>query len=253
MPTETSADTYRDHARITSNYGHAHYLPGPYATLEDMRIAHRASCGHYFDAETNRFFGARYHSDAIAGRMFIDSTRCPDGTREYRLNAVGDVRGTVSVGRVILPGEDPAGDGARFATLGEARKAARDLCAALGVSVHRHDTCPPTIARAFIIGEMLEGTGVWDDSPPTSLESIRGRYTNGYARYGTRTLRPQLGDEPAYLSIIIGEDSQRVELRCAGLTLSAQYPYAAGAYDVFDRACRLLGDLHCTPTTENGE
>jgi len=75
---------------ISDQYGHAYQLPGPFHSLDHVRKVHRERGGHYFDADTSRFFRARYSDRVYAGALWIDSVRGPGMPREYRVKILGD-------------------------------------------------------------------------------------------------------------------------------------------------------------------
>jgi hypothetical protein len=236
VATQAMRDDYQDYAHAHTQYGHAYPVPGPFPTLDDLRAAHRANAGHYFDADANRFFGARYHSDIIAGRFFIDSIRYPDGRREYRVKLAGGEACTPETARTL------DGDPMEYATLSDARRGLRELLDALDVSEHTHDVCPPVVARALRIGELLP-RGVFERYERPTIDQIQGTYRPPVATYTTRTLQVLTGEQQAYVIVSVWEDTQRVEVRCAGHILTASLPYAAGAHDVADMTARLLGDM----------
>lgn len=105
---------------IRDEHGNAYPAPGPFYSLDEIRREHRRRGGYYFEADTGRFFRARYAPEVYAGCMFVDSVRAPGMPREYRVKIIGSGRSinTVAEG---------------FETLGAAREAAVRICYDAGI------------------------------------------------------------------------------------------------------------------------
>ena len=106
---------------IRDEYGHTYPAPGPFRDLDHIRREHRHRGGYYFEADTGRFFRARYAPEVYAGCMFVDSVRGPGMPREYRVKIIGTGRSVNTVAE-------------GFATLEAARNHARKVCEAAGVN-----------------------------------------------------------------------------------------------------------------------
>lgn len=91
--------TTRRVARMADENGyHIFTVPGPWRDVAEVAEANKRSGGHWFDADTRRFFSSRWDGPMIAGRFFISSERCtwtdnvPGGrmAREYRVRVAFD-------------------------------------------------------------------------------------------------------------------------------------------------------------------
>jgi len=121
-------------------YGRTYPLPGPFRSLDHIRGEHRQRGGHYFDADTSRFFRARYVEDVYAGAIFVDSVRGPGMPREYRVKIIGE-------GTSISTLRDPdTGRPCEYSTLREARAAARRVCDAASVAPESVEGIPSAAA-----------------------------------------------------------------------------------------------------------
>ena len=105
---------------IRDEYGNTYPAPGPGWKLAERKREHRSRGGYYFEADTGRFFRARYAPEVYAGCMFVDSVRGPGMQREYRVKIIGTGRSVNTVA-----------DG--FATLAAARAAADQICEDAGL------------------------------------------------------------------------------------------------------------------------
>lgn len=106
---------------IRDEYGNTYPAPGPFWNLDEIKREHRSRGGYYFEADTGRFFRARYAPEVYAGCMFVDSVRGPGMPREYRVKIIGTGRSVNTVAE-------------GFATLAAARAAAVKICEAAGVA-----------------------------------------------------------------------------------------------------------------------
>ena len=52
-------------------------------TIAELKAANKANGGHWFDADTMRFFKSRIESRIIAGNRFVTSEQPPSGPRMY--------------------------------------------------------------------------------------------------------------------------------------------------------------------------
>lgn len=106
-------------------HGNAYTLPGPFHDVRDIEREHRSRGGFYFDS--GPAFAARFH-EVVAGAVMIDSTRDTwhGGSREYRLTVIQHGRGMARI-------PDPETGAVKFATLRQARAAAKRVCDACGV------------------------------------------------------------------------------------------------------------------------
>lgn len=70
---------------VTDVYGDKHTLPGPFRSVSAIKQANREANGHFFSADTMRFFDSRVESGVIAGRLFVTSEQFEDsrGNRPY--------------------------------------------------------------------------------------------------------------------------------------------------------------------------
>lgn len=116
---------------MIDEHGESYALPGPFYSSRDMQDEHRRRGGFYF--ESGPSFAARYH-DLIAGAILVDSVRdtYTNAPREYRLTVLSDGRGVAHV-------PDPLTGAVKFATLRQARAAARRVCDSVGVPTWAHD------------------------------------------------------------------------------------------------------------------
>jgi hypothetical protein len=92
--------------------------PRAWRNVDEIRRAHD---GHWFDADTMRFFSTRLGSDVIGGRYFITSERnetpgYPSGPRRYTIR---EAFADASI--------DTVGDFQEYATRKQAERAAREL------------------------------------------------------------------------------------------------------------------------------
>lgn len=110
-----------------AEHGNTYQLPGPFGTLRELRDEAKRRGSHYFDDDTTRYFNARYH-DVIAGAILVDSIKHPDGDRTYRISTLGDGGSVYSV-------IDPQGGNGEYATLRQARAAAKRVAESCGVSI----------------------------------------------------------------------------------------------------------------------
>ena len=70
-------------------------IPGPFATIGEIKAANRDRGHYWFSPDTMRFFRSRILGGPIKGRFFIASRQCvfSDGTaapREYVVHAARD-------------------------------------------------------------------------------------------------------------------------------------------------------------------
>ena len=90
---------------IVDSYGREHEIPGPYASLGQVKAANRQTDHHWFDPDSMTFFGSRLESSLQYGRLFLSSeqqpTTHPDDPvhpRKYTVRCATDDGAVVTVG-----------------------------------------------------------------------------------------------------------------------------------------------------------
>ena len=76
---------------VTDDYGNQHVIPGPFASVDEIRRANARIDNYWFDPTTLRFFNSRISDVLYAGRIFISSERHvyePAGISEPRLYTI---------------------------------------------------------------------------------------------------------------------------------------------------------------------
>ena len=81
-------------ATIKDNFGHEHVLPGPFASLSEIR---GRNTGHWFSKDTMKSFGTTFPDggNIRAGRLFLSSDLSYEGTHAVSVR-VADDTGAIS-------------------------------------------------------------------------------------------------------------------------------------------------------------
>ena len=88
-----------------------------YSSVEDIKAAHAARGGHFFDPDSMRFFNSKVSGQVINGRHFVTSERFDqDSPRQYT------IREAKPDGSI-----DTVGDFGGYKTGAQAKRAARNL------------------------------------------------------------------------------------------------------------------------------
>lgn len=213
-------------------------LPGLFATIDDIRQAHRDAGGHYFDTDTMRFFRARVSDTVYAGRMFVDSISDYSGTRrEYRVSVLThDMRG---VSRV----RDVDGTPCEYDTSRAAHAAAARLCKLASVAPYSVDVAPPIIALAERAARLIS-TMSWNvTGVHAGAFSDVVSYDRGVARFTARKDSADGVHMSAYVNVTEADQTVDVSAyvpgaRTDGARLSARIPTLRGANDFVDAFAR---------------
>lgn len=106
-------------APIKDNFGHEHALPGPFASLSEMRGRNN---GYWFSKDTMKSFGTRFPDggNIRAGRIFFSSESFSEGTRAVSVRVADD---TGAISTVV----DRDGVELHNLTLSQARAAVSEL------------------------------------------------------------------------------------------------------------------------------
>lgn len=91
-------------------------VPGPFATMKQVRLANAALGHQWFDPSALRFFRSRIGSTVYGGRFFTSSEQGPNGVRLYSVRVVAD-DGSI----------DTVGEFQAYVTLKRAKGAAKVL------------------------------------------------------------------------------------------------------------------------------
>lgn len=95
--------------------------PGPWKSIEEIRLANRKAGRHFFDADTLQFFSSSIYGEIYGGRFFITSEQ--DSNSHYTYPRKWSIRAASNNGASI----DTIGEFQAYDTLEEAQQAVRFL------------------------------------------------------------------------------------------------------------------------------